>query len=152
FVPATADVASAGRATSASDAAGVRGAAAEPGGWLAVGDAGSALAVPRRDTVAAGALALRLPVSSSSTIARWLLRPPVARPLVVTLDVEGPAVAESAAPPILNVQLEAPGPCYRDYLVDLDFRGRRTLAIAPSADRVVRDVSPAARTYSLKAS
>jgi len=152
FVPAAADVASAGTATSASDAAGARGAAAEPGGWLVVGDAGSALTVPRQDAVVTGALAVRLPVSPPSAIARWLLRPPVSRPLFVTLDVEGPAVAESAAPPILNVQLEAPGPCYRDYLVDLDFRGRRTLAIAPSADRVVRDASPAARTYSLKAS
>lgn len=72
--------------------------------------------------------------------------------IAVTLEVSGPA-ANGRAVPVLNVQLETPGPRYRDHLVDLDFRGERTVVIeGTSADRVVRELSPAPGTYPLKSS
>ena len=51
------------------------------------------------------------------------------RALAVQLEVEGPAPA-SGQSPVLNVQLEAGGNTYRDYYIDLDFRGRKTIVSA----------------------
>ena len=50
------------------------------------------------------------------------------RALAVQLEVDGPAV-DSGESAVLNVQLEAGGKTYRDYYIDLDFRGSKTVIL-----------------------
>lgn len=60
------------------------------------------------------------------------------RALAVTLRVRGAAAPPGAAPGVLNIQLESAGKLYRDYYVDLNFRGTRTIKIpSPSTRRLV---------------
>jgi hypothetical protein len=110
-----------------------------------------------------GVLAARIPLDGrASSPRRWIaaLGGPAAgadlsrhQAISVTLEVAGPALVPGVPAAVLNVQLETADGRYRDYLVDLDFRGRRTVVVAgPSADRVVRELPPAPTSYALKRS
>jgi len=73
------------------------------------------------------------------------------RALAVRLDVEGPATS-SGEKPVLNIQLEAGGDTYRDYYVDVDFSGPKTVILAePGTSRMLPEFPPAFANYSLKA-
>jgi hypothetical protein len=73
------------------------------------------------------------------------------RALAIQLDVEGQA-AGSGETPVLNIQLEADGSTYRDYYVDLDFRGARTLILPePGTSRMLAEFRPAYANYPFKA-
>jgi hypothetical protein len=72
------------------------------------------------------------------------------RALAVQLDVEGSAQA-SGESPVLNVQLEAGGKTLRDYYIDLDFRGSKTVILPePGTGRMLADFRPAAANYPFK--
>jgi hypothetical protein len=73
------------------------------------------------------------------------------RALAVQLEVEGPVPA-SGEIPVLNIQLEAGGPTYRDYYIDLDFRGTRTVILPePGTSRMLAEFPPAYLNYPFKA-
>jgi hypothetical protein len=73
------------------------------------------------------------------------------RALAVRLEVEGPALG-SAESPVLNVQLEAGGRRYRDYYIDLDFRGTKTVILPePGTRRMLAEFRPADANYPFKA-
>jgi len=73
------------------------------------------------------------------------------RELAVRLEVEGPALG-SAESPVLNVQLEAGGSRYRDYYIDLDFRGTKTVILPePGTRRMLAEFRPADANYPFKA-
>jgi hypothetical protein len=73
------------------------------------------------------------------------------RALAVRLEVEGPALG-SAESPVLNVQLEAGGRRYRDYYIDLDFRGTKTVILPePGTRRMLAEFRPASSNYAFKA-
>jgi hypothetical protein len=72
------------------------------------------------------------------------------RALAVQLTVEGPVQA-SGKSPVLNLQLEAGGNTYRDYYVDLDFQGSKTVILPePSTRRTLAEFWPASSNYSFK--
>jgi hypothetical protein len=72
------------------------------------------------------------------------------RALAVRLEVEGPPV--TGEPPVLNVQLEAGGKTYRDYYIDLDFRGPKTVILAePGTARTLAEFPPTYVNYPFKA-
>jgi len=55
-------------------------------------------------------------------------------------------------PPVLNFQLEAAGKVYRDYYVNLDFSGERTITLPePTPERMLPEFRPAAANYAFKA-
>ena len=55
-------------------------------------------------------------------------------------------------PPVLNFQLEAGGKIYRDYYVNLDFTGERTITLPePATERMLPEFRPAAANYAFKA-
>jgi hypothetical protein len=72
------------------------------------------------------------------------------RALAVQLEVEGPS-PDSDESAVLNVQLEADGKTYRDYYIDLDFRGLKTV-ILPEAGtgRMLAEFRPAYSNYPFK--
>jgi len=71
------------------------------------------------------------------------------RALAVQLDVEGQQGAGEK--PVLNVQLEAAGGAYRDYYIDLDFSGSKTVILAePGTSRMLAEFRPAAANYPFK--
>jgi hypothetical protein len=73
------------------------------------------------------------------------------RALAVQLEVEGSAQA-SGESSVLNVQLEAGGKTYRDYYIDLDFRGLKTVILPePGTSRMLAEFRPAPSNYSFKA-
>jgi hypothetical protein len=73
------------------------------------------------------------------------------RALAVKLRVEGPAGASPQPCPVLNVQLEGGGTTYRDYYVDLDFRGEKTLILPePTAERTLAEFCPDVVNYFYK--
>jgi hypothetical protein len=73
------------------------------------------------------------------------------RVLQVTLEVEG-GQPGGAAPDVLNVQLETGTKTYRDYYIDLNFTGERTLRLTePSTERMLPEFRPNAANYSFKA-
>jgi hypothetical protein len=72
------------------------------------------------------------------------------RALAAQLDVEGSAPA-AGEKPVLNIQLEAAGRTYRDYYVDLDFTGPKTVILAePGASRMLAEFRPALANYCFK--
>jgi hypothetical protein len=72
------------------------------------------------------------------------------RALAVRLDVEG--MAGQGEPPVLNIQLEADGGTYRDYYIDVNFSGRRTVILAePGTKRTLAEFRPAFVNYPFKA-
>ena len=73
------------------------------------------------------------------------------RALAVKLSVpDAPPVGKP--PPVLNLQLEAGGKIYRDYYVNLDFAGERTLIIPePTTGRMLPEFRPAHANYAFKA-
>jgi hypothetical protein len=72
------------------------------------------------------------------------------RALAVQLEVEGPALATGTSP-VLNVQLEAGGKTYRDYYIDLDFRGLKTVIVPePGTSRMLAEFRPAISDYPFK--
>jgi len=73
------------------------------------------------------------------------------RALAVRLDVEGLA-AGSGEPPVLNIQLEAGGGTFRDYYIDLNSSGSRTVILAePGTSRMLAEFRPAYVNYPFKA-
>jgi hypothetical protein len=73
------------------------------------------------------------------------------RALAVQLEVDGP-LSGSRESPVLNVQLEAGGRTYRDYYIDLDFRGAKTVILAePGTSRMLAEFRPVSANYSFKA-
>ena len=74
------------------------------------------------------------------------------RALAVRLEVEGPTPA-SGESPVLNFQLETGNKTYRDYYVDLDFRGAKTILLPePGTSRTLAEFRPAPSNYLFKAS
>jgi hypothetical protein len=75
------------------------------------------------------------------------------RALAVRLTVEGAVEGPAQGPtPVLNVQLEANGKTYRDYYIDLDFNGSKTLVLPePGTDRTLAEFRPAYANYAFKA-
>ncbi|MFO8011775.1 MAG: hypothetical protein R6X20_00575 [Phycisphaerae bacterium] len=76
------------------------------------------------------------------------------RALAVTLRVDGPEVeAKDGGPcPVLNVQLESTAERYRDYYIDLEFRGERTVILPePTTGRMLPEFRPAHANYRFKA-
>ncbi|MGB6687372.1 MAG: hypothetical protein WBE76_05975 [Terracidiphilus sp.] len=73
------------------------------------------------------------------------------RALAVRLTVEGPE-QNAAESPVLNFQLEAGGKTYRDYYIDLNFRGSKTVLVPePGTDRMLAEFRPAYSNYRFKA-
>jgi hypothetical protein len=73
------------------------------------------------------------------------------RALSITLRVEGGRSSGEVPPPVLNVQLESANGMHRDYYVDLDFSGSKTVTIPESnVARMFPDMIPEA--YNLKSS
>jgi len=72
------------------------------------------------------------------------------RALAVQLEVEG-SVPVSRVGPVLNLQLEAGGKAYRDYYIDLNFRGFKTVILPePGTDRTLAEFRPAYSNYPFK--
>ncbi len=73
------------------------------------------------------------------------------RALAIKLNVTQTPPAGSP-PPVLNLQLEAGGKTYRDYYVDLDFTGERTIIIPePTTERMLPEFRPVHANYAFKA-
>jgi hypothetical protein len=73
------------------------------------------------------------------------------RALAVRLNVEGQATG-SGETPVLNIQLEAGGRRYRDYYVDVDFSGTKTIILTePGTKRMLAEFPPAYANYPFKA-
>ena len=73
------------------------------------------------------------------------------RALAVRLCVTN-ALPDGALPPVLNFQLEAGGKVYRDYYVNLDFVGERTIILPePATERMLPEFRPAPANYAFKA-
>lgn len=73
------------------------------------------------------------------------------RALAVQLNVEG-QVPSSGETPVLNIQLEAGGRTYRDYYVDLNFSGPKTVILPePGTSRMLAEFRPASANYPFKA-
>jgi len=74
------------------------------------------------------------------------------RALAVTLRVDGPAPAAGQPCAVLNVQLESTAKRYRDYYIDLDFTGERTVVLPePTTARMLPEFRPAHANYAFKA-
>jgi hypothetical protein len=74
------------------------------------------------------------------------------RALAVKVAIDGHASQPNEPHPILNIQLEASNGTYRDYYIDLDFLGERTIIIPePTTDRMLSEFRPAAENYPFKA-
>jgi hypothetical protein len=73
------------------------------------------------------------------------------RALAVQLNVEG-LTPDSGEWPVLNVQLEAGGGTYRDYYVDLNANGPRTVILPePGTSRMLAEFRPVQANYPFKA-
>ena len=73
------------------------------------------------------------------------------RALAVRLEVEGPEQA-SGQTPVLNIQLETGDTTYRDYYIDLDFRGTKTVILPePGTSRMLAEFPPVSSNYRYKA-
>jgi len=73
------------------------------------------------------------------------------RALAVRLDVDGPATG-SGDTPVLNIQLQAGGRGFRDYYVDVDFSGTKTVILTePGTSRMLAEFRPASANYPFKA-
>ena len=73
------------------------------------------------------------------------------RALAVRLCVTN-APPAGEPPPVLNFQLEAGGKVYRDYYVNLDFTGERTITLPePTTERMLPEFRPAYANYAFKA-
>jgi hypothetical protein len=74
------------------------------------------------------------------------------RALAVTLNVQGPSQEPGSSPAVLNVQLESPGKMYRDYDIDLTWRGPHTVILPePTTSRTLTDFRPGPDSYRFKA-
>jgi hypothetical protein len=74
------------------------------------------------------------------------------RGLAIRLRVEGNALSMTPeAVPVLNLQLESDRKRYRDYYVDLNFTGERTIIVAePTTERMLAEFPPKAANYAFK--
>ena len=73
------------------------------------------------------------------------------RALAVRLCVTN-APPAGELPPVLNFQLEAGGKVYRDYYVNLNFTGERTITMPePTTERMLPEFRPAYANYAFKA-
>jgi len=73
------------------------------------------------------------------------------RALAAVIEVQGAARPTPQAP-VLNLQLEDDQGNLRDYLIDLDFRGTRTMILAaPNEERMVTELQPVWANYPYKA-
>lgn len=65
------------------------------------------------------------------------------RGLAVTLDVKGRTTDGASSWPVLNVQLQSVGTMYRDYYVDVNFSGEKTIIIpGTNVERLFDDLQP----------
>ncbi len=70
------------------------------------------------------------------------------RALAVTLKTDGPVPMAGASAAVLNIQLESGGGFYRDYYVDLDVTGEKTVVIPePTTERLLPEFRPAPANY-----
>jgi hypothetical protein len=73
------------------------------------------------------------------------------RALAVSLQVDDTGRAANDLPAVLNVQVESDGKRYRDYYIDLDFTGQRTVVIPePPAERMLAEFRPDSTNYAFK--
>jgi hypothetical protein len=73
------------------------------------------------------------------------------RALAVRLEVDGPTPTTGGSP-VLNLQLETGDKTYRDYYVDLDFSGTKTVFLPdPGTNRMLAEFRPAYSNYPFKA-
>jgi hypothetical protein len=73
------------------------------------------------------------------------------RVLALRLRVDEEGRRKGGAPAVLNVQLESSGKRYRDYYVDLDFTGERTILLPePDGHRMLAEFRPNGANYSFK--
>lgn len=71
------------------------------------------------------------------------------RALAVQLEVEGTASGET---PVINIQLQTGDATYRDYYIDLDFRGLKTIILPEhGTSRMLAEFPPAYANYPYKA-
>ena len=74
------------------------------------------------------------------------------RALAVTLRVDGAAHSPTEPCAVLNIQLESIGKTYRDYYIDLDFTGEKTVVIpAPTTERMLSEFRPPYANYNFMA-
>jgi hypothetical protein len=72
------------------------------------------------------------------------------RALAVQLEVDGAAPAANQSP-VLNVQLETAGKTLRDYYIDLNFQGSKTVILPePGTDRMLANFRSDAKNYPFK--
>ena len=115
---------------------------------------------PTANAAMPGALAQRIDLSNAATIGGDTLasRHIAGRPLDLTthralsvqLEVDGPT-SSAGESPILNVQMEAAGKVFRNYYINLDFRGAKTVTLPEAeTDEMLSDLRPNAKNYSFK--
>ena len=118
---------------------------------------------PRDDAAMPGALVERIELNkpTQNGESAWLIGPAAHAPartidlathrsLAVKLTVEG-AQQTAGESPVINFQLESSGSTYRDYYVDLNFSGTRTIVIPePSTSRTLAEFRPAFSNYNFK--
>jgi hypothetical protein len=97
---------------------------------------------PVTGAVMPGALAMRVPYAEPLDLTRN-------RALAIDLDVEGAAVDGEV--PVLNIQLESEDGNFRDYYVDLSFRGEKTVVLPESTSwRMLTEFWPVWSNYPFK--
>jgi hypothetical protein len=73
------------------------------------------------------------------------------RALAATLRVSGRSPSPSNEVPVLNLQLEATGKLFRDYYIDLNFEGEKTIIIPESTvSRMLPGLLPNPNSYAFK--
>jgi hypothetical protein len=73
------------------------------------------------------------------------------RALAVSLQVDDMGRKAGELPAVLNVQIESDGKRYRDYYINLDFTGQRTVVIPePPAQRMLAEFRPDPANYAFK--
>lgn len=74
------------------------------------------------------------------------------RALAITLRVTGPPDPTGTAPAVLDLQLESTSKRYRDYPIELDFRGQRTIVVPKSGNsQSLSSLTLSSKTYNVRA-
>jgi hypothetical protein len=88
-----------------------------------------------------GALAQRVEFSAPLNLTKN-------RILAVQLEVEG-AEKTTGESPVLNIQLDSGGKVYRDYYIDLDFRGSKTVILSEPGTQYTLDAVQSREWYKM---
>jgi hypothetical protein len=103
---------------------------------------------PPHTPVTPGELAARLELGSPPSATVNLLGH---RALAVDLEVEGAPTPVGKPTPVLNVQLESVDGAFRDYDINLNWRGYAVVVVPePTTERVLPELRPAPSTYNFK--